>query len=471
MKSFEKDIAKYTHKTRLRMAERHELRERILSYMEYHPLPKQAMAPEIEKMQQKRGRFPYFNTIHIRIVSGVFALLLVTGLPVAAEQALPGDVLYPFKTQVNEGIRTKLATSPYQKVTLETELIERRIGEAQKLENEGKLTKDVESSLSETVQDHANAAKQGIAELRKDNADEAAIAQIALGSALEVQSAVLDAQTGTSSSSTSAGIANTVKKVQADVESDKGSTAASFGGLMGQVETDTTRAYELLQAIDASTTYSQHNDIERRLDDISRKIEEAQQLHADGNDIVAVAQLSSSLAQTQKLIAFMTNINVSENVALNTLVPLQLTDEERTAIAQQLLDNVLSLQATVVERNDYIDDQALLDQVSTGLGELSTTINTATSSLQKGAIDTAETAIANAYGYATNLIKMTNGIEVPRSATTTNATSTDKVSGSTANGSTTPQAGPQGNSTPTTTSATASSSAVASTAPTEGSIN
>ena len=41
MKSFDSDLKKYADKIRLKATERAALRERILSYMEYHPLPKQ----------------------------------------------------------------------------------------------------------------------------------------------------------------------------------------------------------------------------------------------------------------------------------------------------------------------------------------------------------------------------------------------------------------------------------------------
>ena len=112
MKSFDNDIKKYASKIRLKAAERHELRERVLTFMEYHPLPKHSVKEEVEKIESEKFVRIHFNNIYTRVASGVFAVLLLVVVPIVAEKAVPGDILYSFKTQINEGIRTQLANSP-----------------------------------------------------------------------------------------------------------------------------------------------------------------------------------------------------------------------------------------------------------------------------------------------------------------------------------------------------------------------
>ena len=409
MKSFDTDIKKYAHKIRLKAAERHELRERVLAYMEYHPLPKQSMKEEIEHIESESFIRIHFNTIYTRIAVSVFAVLLVVIVPFAAERSVPGDVLYSFKTQINEGIRATLANSPYEKIVLETALLERRIAEARLLESQGKLTSEIEAAISETVREHASAVQQSIVDLRSDNTEEAAIAEIAFGSALEVQSAVLEA--GISTTSDTTGIADVVREAQADIAAQKATATPSFSGLMARVEIETTRAYELFESINGDASDEERADIERRLEDIARKIAAAQELNANA-DTMAVSELTSALTLTQKLIAFMTDIDVSENVALETLVPIELTDEERITIANELLTDVLELQSTVLERIDLIVDAALLEKVTFGLDELLGLVNTATSSLEVGDVDSVEQAIATAYEYAIDLNNMTSNVGV-----------------------------------------------------------
>jgi len=415
MKSFDTDIKKYANKIRFKASERSELRERILTYMEYHPLPKQSVAEEVEKIESERFIRIHFNTIYTRVASGVFVVLLLVTIPFVAEHSVPGDILYSFKTNINEGIRIQLANSPYEKIVLETELLERRIAEARLLKSEGKLTEELEASISETVKGHANAAQQGIDELRTSNTEEAAIAEIAFGSALEVQSAVLKAGAVGATTSETTGIAGVVKDAQTEIATKKGTTTASFGGLMARVEIETTRAYELFQSIDESTTDEERGDIERRLEDVARKITKAQSLNAS-NDPTAIPELTSALTLTQKLIAFMTDIDVSENVELETLVPIELTYEERATLVQGILDEISLLRPQINAGTLLLEDGALLEKINIGLSEMRSLVNTATSSLEVGNIDTAEKASAEARDYALDLVGIVQNAGTPEVA-------------------------------------------------------
>lgn len=339
MKSFEKDILKLAEKTRLKAIEREMVRDRILSYMEYHPLKKDEVVRGAAQFTEQSDFFYiHFNTPFAKLVGGLFVLALIVGVPLVAERTVPGDTLYLVKTGINETIRTQFATSPYAKVQLETKFIERRLAEARLLAEEGKLTVEVEAKIAETVKGHAEAVQNGIAELRADDADGAAMAEIEFNSALEVQSVVLN-ETGDASTTQGDALRAVVDTVRNDTVSDENLVIPSFVTLIARVESETTRAYELFESVKDSATDEEIKDMERRLDDINRTITEAKALQSE-DEPTAVTELVEVLGLVQKLITFMTDIDVREAVTLESLVPMKLTDEERRTVVETRLSDI-----------------------------------------------------------------------------------------------------------------------------------
>jgi hypothetical protein len=476
MKRFSEQFKKQAETISMRASERNALRERLMSYMEYHPLPKEVAGKKTSGAAREAiVSEPFFaiklNAFHVRSFAGVFAVFLIVGVPFVAERSMPGDVLYPVKVEFNEELRSSLALSPYAKVAWETQRLERRLSEARLLASEGKLTEEAETQVAAAVKSHSDAAKREIAQLRESDSDEAAIAEIAFASALAVQSEVLeghiekDPQTeGGATGHSVLALASVVAEERNSAEAAQFGTTPSYDKLLGKVESESTQIYELFASVKGQATTKEVADVERRLADIERKIAQATAIkegRATDEDLAvstmslstrtmkvsdtadtatlsmlatgtasvteevimdevlpeeAVAEmpapdaesielLRSALADIQKLLSYMTHIDVRENVSIEDLLPLTLTPEERVQEVMNLLDETILLQTKIGthELNDR-----LREKVSLGQESLEQQISIAVEAMEIGDIDTAYAVLEEAHKLAVDLDKMTD---------------------------------------------------------------
>lgn len=96
------------------------------------------------------------------------------GVSVAANAAVPGDILHPVKTEVNERVMAGLAFSAEAKAIVEARLAERRVEEAEKLAARGELKADVAAKLSERFEARAEKLNAIIDRLEAEGKTEAA---------------------------------------------------------------------------------------------------------------------------------------------------------------------------------------------------------------------------------------------------------------------------------------------------------
>ncbi len=430
MKKFKTQLHKESDKIRLTASERRDVRARLKSYTEFYPLPQ---TTAVKNAAAYVSAQPYvlvkLNTFYTRFTTGVFAILLLIGVPLGAERAVPGDTLYPVKVRFNEELRSTLTLTEYQKVAWETTRIERRIAEARLLASEGKLTEAVEAEVAEAVREHTENAQEELKALRADDAEEAAIAEITFESALEVQSVVL-AETQTEAASTTNGtsvgvIAVAVANAQESVAADKGTTTASYARLLGQVEQETTRAFALLASVQEVASAEETADIDRRLADIKRKVDEANTVLEEEAER-ATALLTKALSGTQKLITFMTDIDVRETVTVEELVPVELTDGERWDSVER---SVSTIDASVEMITAAVPDVEAVDvrtKAELGLELLAAERASIDEALEIRDLEAAEAALAVAVELTRDLTIMTENapidLETEENATSTEAT-------------------------------------------------
>lgn len=470
----------------MRTSEKSALTERLLSYMEYHPLPKEIALKKVkhastESIVSEPFKVFTFNTFYVRIGASAFAVFLILSVPFIAERSLPGDVLYGVKVQFNEELRSTLALSPYAKVAWETQRLERRISEARLLASEGKLTNEAETAFAEAVKTHSDAAQRGIAELRESDSDEAAIAEITFASALAVQSEVLEGhienneEEGATDGRSVLALQEVVAQARNSAERAQTGTMPSYEKLLGRVELESTRVYELFTSVKKDASGEEIADIERTLADIKRKVaqaiahkegatvsennlltttalsmaktidqtslttegtsdevatnssstigsevatttatttDETSQAVADEeiveNDELeteAVELLRAALTDIQKLLNYLTHIDVRENVSISDLVPVVPTAEERTLKIKELFTEIVSMQTTVASHDL---SSKVRSKVSSGQRQLEAKLKNVTTSVEKGDLDSAESYIEEAYTIAIDLVKLTD---------------------------------------------------------------
>lgn len=428
MTTFQKQLQKQAQKIRMRVAERRLLREQILSYMEYHPMSlvdgkiagKKKTKKTADSALYTTEKFTYirFNKRWFsRPVVMALTVLFIVGIPLAAEWSVPGDVLYPVKVRITEEVLSQLSLTPYKKVEFETWRVERRIAEARLLAKEGRLTDEAEASITETIKEHTASAQKELKVLRADDADEAAVALIIFESALDVQTAVLETDSASSGGDEEGlvELAAAIREAKANIVAD-GETASSsvplYEKFSARVEEATTRARGLFASINGSVTEDERNDVERRLEDIDRLIIAALNMQEIGDNETAIQNLKNALGDTQKVIRFMTDIDVRLSVKLEMLVPKKLTNEERTDLLDLVLREIDTARRETLLRIGSSDDQNFKEKIVFGIGELDAMLTDVEQLIISEQLNVAETQALEAKDLADDLAFLTSDLPV-----------------------------------------------------------
>ncbi|MFW6210320.1 MAG: DUF5667 domain-containing protein [Patescibacteria group bacterium] len=386
MKRFSQQFHKSASGVRLKAEEKRELRERVVAYMEYHPLPDAPRAAATPLHTEPFATVAMPFGLLWRGVAGFFVLFLVF-VPVLAERSVPGDTLYAVKVQFNEELRSTLTFDSYQKVEWETQRLNRRLAEARLLASEGRLTQAMEVQVAEAVRAHSENLQREIDELRTVDIDDAAIASIELGTTLAVQSESLrqaqeredvattaaaeanatSAPTTTRVATTEADsatnlIASAIDELRAANEASRStSTPPAYDKLMAKVEQNTTRIYELRDSVQDVAPETAYAEVQRRIEDLERAIAAAiEQRNQD--ELAARQRLVDLLERTQKLIVYMTVIEVVVTVDIDRLVPIELMPEEEAAISANLLSEIKQRQTRIAELLPQVTDPGVVEK-------------------------------------------------------------------------------------------------------------
>ncbi len=424
MKKFAEQLKKRAEAVRLSDMERDLMRERLLAYMDYHPLPEALKLEDRRIVRGVRGQLPSFmNAWFVGRFTGVAAMLLLVVVPALAENALPGDALYPIKVRFNEELRGAMTSSPYQKIEWETARLERRLAEAQLLADSGRLTEAAEVEVANAIKQHTEAARVSIDTIRQSDNDEATLAEITLSSALEVSAEVWTRRENSSTSSST--VFGAVSQAKAAIAPNPANENISYARLLSRVEAETTRAYEYLGSLNTVATDAEKSDINRRLNDLKVKIDSAVQTK-DIDEAAASKQLADALGSARKLISFMTNLDVRRNVTIEELVPIVPTEEEKGAVVAVKIEDaarlVVEAEAGLSKIATSSNDHVAITETITQYREVE---KSAREQLAAGDIANAELSAAAALEIAEALRQTMVGLGVS-TTTEAKATSTPK---------------------------------------------
>jgi hypothetical protein len=343
--------------------------------------------------------------------------------------------LYPVKVNVTEEIRGTLNTNAYDKVVWETTRLERRVSEARLLAQAGKLTPAAEADVLAAVQVHSNAAKREIETLRSTDADGAALAQMTFATALDVQSSVLKSD---DSASTTAGM-STVALVSAldagydEVSSTNAVDSVSVVRLIAQLEIETTRSYELLESISDTATEQEQQDVRRRLADVESNIKTATTA-TDTENAEVKNNLRSAWTDIQKLISFMTDIDVRASLTVETLVPAVLTNDEKLTQSIEKYNRAVINLKRIEFGLPLIIDTGINQKDTITVPKITNLLTTASSSMFT-AINEAKTAVDEALALTESILPLYQFPEigsVPVVPVTTSTTTAPLVGSTTA---------------------------------------
>ncbi|MBY0309672.1 hypothetical protein K2Q16_00800 [Patescibacteria group bacterium] len=410
MKRFSEQFHTKAQSVKLKASERAELRERVLSYMEYHPLP-ESVKRTTKKGERTLLSDPYrtisFGRWQFARLAGVAVCVLALTISYSAEETVPGDALYAVKVRFNEEVRSTLAFSPYEKITWETQRLSRRIAEARELESEGKLTTEVEQEVADAVREHGANARRGIAELKVTDSDEATLASLYLATTLDVQAAAFRGEqeeaavasddmfmatmrVNEDAPALSSLIADAVDEARSQTEIPNNDALPAYERLVAHAEIDTTRARELLDSIKSVATPEEIKDIDRRLADVDRTLAAAL-AQGSGDADGARPLLLDVLSRTQKLVVFMTNIDVRSALSVESLVPVVYTDAERTTAVQDDI-GAAKTKVALIETAliSTILEPAVSDKVDAALERIVVVVEEAETALAQADLDAAE---------------------------------------------------------------------------------
>ena len=160
MKTFFNNIKKIA----LNEKSKAEIRGKLVIFMKENPISERQTMWQVpfSFLQHKYRSMVFFSLV---IIFMAFATVAIE-----ADQSLPGEMLYPVKTEANEHIQEALTFSDKKKDELHIKCVENRLREAEILFFRGDISEKAEKQLREAFKKHSEEAIERLNAIK--NADE-----------------------------------------------------------------------------------------------------------------------------------------------------------------------------------------------------------------------------------------------------------------------------------------------------------
>lgn len=142
----------------------------------------------------------------------IIALFLGGTATIASEQALPGDILYPVKVNVNESLRGALSFSAEADGEWNIEQAERRIKEAIELAGQNELNAEARTEIEQRFLEHSARVEARIKELQQTDPEKAAELAEKFEASLDAHARILGNLNATTTSNSASTIATLIRR-------------------------------------------------------------------------------------------------------------------------------------------------------------------------------------------------------------------------------------------------------------------
>jgi hypothetical protein len=305
---FHTHLKKAGEEMSLTQEQRQRMRGVLHAYMEMKPIRARTHVTSV-------STFSWFFSA--RPIAAVLVLALFAssvGISYAAENALPGDVLYPIKTDVNEPVQGALATTASAKAAWAMSVAGERVQEAATLAAEDKLSTSTQQALQSNFETHADIAAQAIAQQASSSPTASAETAISFQAQLAEYQNVL-AQVGSTTMSNTMPLADAIRNegrrldaIRAASESRIASTSeAAYATANMQVaaQEQLNTSAQLAQSDSGSLSTSSAQLVSAQLDTASTTISAGEALAAQDATSSALGAFQSALTSTEELGVFL----------------------------------------------------------------------------------------------------------------------------------------------------------------------
>lgn len=304
---FHNSIRKAGEEITLSNEERERMRHTLQAYMQMKPLRAPAHPVPLT--------FGWFFSMRPVAAVVVLALFISSaGISYAAEDALPGDLLYPVKTHVNEPIQGALAVSDSAKAAWAMSVAGERVKEAATLAAVGRLSTSTEQDLQVSFQEHAQVATESIALQASTSPEMGAETALQFEAQLSEYQNILG-QIGTAKNIDTSSLTATVKTegdhiatVRLQAESQISSASEEGHAAIGMqiaARKEFTTSADLAQTVSGSLSSSSAQLVAVQLDSASTTISAGEDFTAKHATPDALGAFQNALTATEKLGVFL----------------------------------------------------------------------------------------------------------------------------------------------------------------------
>lgn len=148
-------------------------RENLKLFISEHPAEIPFAVRASTEIRETFTMFRFISTmrLHPALLSLALVLSLGVGTSYAAENTLPGDILYPVKININEQVQGALAATPQAKADWNAKRVSRRLEEVEALVADDRLTAEHSATIRTEIENSSEDFNVSIAVLTTEDFD------------------------------------------------------------------------------------------------------------------------------------------------------------------------------------------------------------------------------------------------------------------------------------------------------------